>query len=263
LWRRLRARCDLPAGTRHLASSDDPAAAGDAIDVHIRGLAAESVARPQVTIGGRLAAVLSVTMAPDASVVSIVRVRVPPGIVAGPAVPVRLYEFDRPSNATPLCADVRARRPGLRRAHAAGEALGAPGHGAWSWDEVAPLLREPGHRVLTPRLTGLGDRSHLARPAVGHRSSGAVITGVADRVPDRLGTSSIWRPWRWEQIEKGRDGNVVSGGRFPDVQPNACGNPAPDIVAKWPPTEVSEGYNDEAVQENYVITDNSHHTGAE
>ncbi len=30
----------------------------------------------------------------------------------------------------------------------------------------------------------------------------------------------------------------------------------PDIVAKWPPTEVSEGYNYEAVQESYVITDN-------
>ena len=31
----------------------------------------------------------------------------------------------------------------------------------------------------------------------------------------------------------------------------------PDIVAKWPPTEVSEGYNYEAVQEGYVITDNT------
>jgi glyoxylase-like metal-dependent hydrolase (beta-lactamase superfamily II) len=31
----------------------------------------------------------------------------------------------------------------------------------------------------------------------------------------------------------------------------------PDIVSLWPPTEVAEGYNYEAVQENYVITDNS------
>ena len=31
----------------------------------------------------------------------------------------------------------------------------------------------------------------------------------------------------------------------------------PDIVSRWPPTELSEGYNYEAVQENYVITDNS------
>jgi pimeloyl-ACP methyl ester carboxylesterase len=83
-------------------------------------------------------------------------------------------------------------------------------HGAWFWNKVVPLLREPGHRVVTPTLTGLGERSHLARPEVGlathvddvvtaiteedvrdvvlvgHSSSGAVITGVADRVPDRL-----------------------------------------------------------------------------
>jgi glyoxylase-like metal-dependent hydrolase (beta-lactamase superfamily II) len=31
----------------------------------------------------------------------------------------------------------------------------------------------------------------------------------------------------------------------------------PDILALWPPTEVAEGYNYEAIQENYVITDNS------
>jgi glyoxylase-like metal-dependent hydrolase (beta-lactamase superfamily II) len=31
---------------------------------------------------------------------------------------------------------------------------------------------------------------------------------------------------------------------------------APDIVALWPPTELSEGYNFEAINENYVITDN-------
>ena len=31
----------------------------------------------------------------------------------------------------------------------------------------------------------------------------------------------------------------------------------PDIVALWPPTELSEGYNWEAINENYVITDNS------
>ena len=31
----------------------------------------------------------------------------------------------------------------------------------------------------------------------------------------------------------------------------------PDIVSLWPPTEVAEGYNYEAVQENYVIADDS------
>jgi glyoxylase-like metal-dependent hydrolase (beta-lactamase superfamily II) len=31
----------------------------------------------------------------------------------------------------------------------------------------------------------------------------------------------------------------------------------PDIVSRWPPTEVAEGYNYEAVQERYVITDDT------
>lgn len=83
-------------------------------------------------------------------------------------------------------------------------------HGAWCWKKVAPLLRRRGHQVFTPTLTGLGERSHLARPEiglevhvtdvvnvlqyedlrgvilVGHSSGGMVITGVADRVPDRI-----------------------------------------------------------------------------
>ena len=83
-------------------------------------------------------------------------------------------------------------------------------HGAWFWKKVVPLLREKGHIVSTPTLTGLGERSHLARPEiglethvtdvvnvlkdedlrdvvlVGHSSSGVVITGVADRAPERI-----------------------------------------------------------------------------
>ncbi len=31
----------------------------------------------------------------------------------------------------------------------------------------------------------------------------------------------------------------------------------PDIMSLWPPTEVAEGYNYEAIQENFVVTDNS------
>jgi pimeloyl-ACP methyl ester carboxylesterase len=83
-------------------------------------------------------------------------------------------------------------------------------HGGWCWRRVAPLLRERGHEVHAPTLTGLGDRAHLARPhtglaahvrdvlavlelddlhdvvLVGHSSSGAVITGVAQRAAERL-----------------------------------------------------------------------------
>ena len=39
-------------------------------------------------------------------------------------------------------------------------------HGGWCWDRVAPRLAQRGHRVTTPTLTGLGERSHLAGAAV-------------------------------------------------------------------------------------------------
>ncbi len=83
-------------------------------------------------------------------------------------------------------------------------------HGGWCWRRVAPLLRGRGHDVHTPTLTGVGDRAHLGRPGtgltthvqdvlavlalddltdvvlVGHSSSGAVITGVAQRAGERV-----------------------------------------------------------------------------
>jgi pimeloyl-ACP methyl ester carboxylesterase len=82
--------------------------------------------------------------------------------------------------------------------------------GGWCWKKLVPLLEEYGHRVRTPTLTGLGERSHLAHPGIvmrthiddvasvltyddlrevilaGTSSSGAVISGVADRVPERI-----------------------------------------------------------------------------
>ncbi len=83
-------------------------------------------------------------------------------------------------------------------------------HGGWCWRRVASPLRAAGHMVYTPTLTGLGERAHLLAPTidlethirdivgvlayeeltdvmlVGHSYAGAVITGVADRVPSRL-----------------------------------------------------------------------------
>jgi pimeloyl-ACP methyl ester carboxylesterase len=40
------------------------------------------------------------------------------------------------------------------------------GHGGWCYDRVAPLLRAAGHDVVTPTLTGLGERSHLVSAEV-------------------------------------------------------------------------------------------------
>lgn len=82
--------------------------------------------------------------------------------------------------------------------------------GSWAFRRVDALLREKGHNVYRPSLTGLGERVHLATTDVGlsthvddvvnmimfedlhdviligHSYGGMVITGVADRVPDRI-----------------------------------------------------------------------------
>ena len=83
-------------------------------------------------------------------------------------------------------------------------------HGSWCWKRVRRLLQQKGHDVYTPTLTGVGDRSHLLSRDVnlethifdvvnlikweeltdivlcGHSYGGCVITGVADRVPERI-----------------------------------------------------------------------------
>lgn len=83
-------------------------------------------------------------------------------------------------------------------------------HGGWCWNRVAAILRGRGHAVLTPTQTGLGERSHLMSAAidldmfaadianvlrwedlhdvvlVGHSFGGNAVSGVADRMPDRI-----------------------------------------------------------------------------
>ena len=82
--------------------------------------------------------------------------------------------------------------------------------GGWAWKWLTPLLRHAGHEVYSITLTGLGERSHLAHPdvdldthiqdvinvieyedlsgcvLVGWSYGGHVITGVADRIPERF-----------------------------------------------------------------------------
>ena len=82
--------------------------------------------------------------------------------------------------------------------------------GSWAFRRVEVLLREKGFNVYRPQLTGLGERVHLSRPDIGlsthiedvvnmilfedlhdiilmgHSYGGMVITGVADRLPDRI-----------------------------------------------------------------------------
>jgi pimeloyl-ACP methyl ester carboxylesterase len=82
--------------------------------------------------------------------------------------------------------------------------------GGWCWQRVARRLRDNGQDAYPATLTGLGDRVHLAFPQVdlethitdvvnlvefedlhdvvllGHSYGGLVVTGAADRVPDRI-----------------------------------------------------------------------------
>ena len=85
------------------------------------------------------------------------------------------------------------------------------GHGGWCYQRVARLLQAQGHVVYAPTMTGLGERAHLLHAGVdlhrhiediaavlefedlrdvilvGHSYGGMVITGTADRVPERIG----------------------------------------------------------------------------
>ena len=83
-------------------------------------------------------------------------------------------------------------------------------HGGWCWRRVADRLTAKGRHVVAPTLSGVGERSHLASDAitlsthiddvvneikwkdldhvvlVGHSYGGMVITGVAERVGERV-----------------------------------------------------------------------------
>lgn len=83
-------------------------------------------------------------------------------------------------------------------------------HGGWVWRDTAPALRELGHIATTPTLSGLGERKHLLQDTadlsthiedvvlhiemegltdvdlVGWSYAGMVITGVQQRIPDKI-----------------------------------------------------------------------------
>jgi pimeloyl-ACP methyl ester carboxylesterase len=85
-------------------------------------------------------------------------------------------------------------------------------HGGWCWRRVSDLLEKNGHKVFTPTMTGLGERSHLLDPKinlathvsdivnvikweglsdivlVGHSYGGMIISGVAEQAREAIGS---------------------------------------------------------------------------
>lgn len=83
-------------------------------------------------------------------------------------------------------------------------------HGGWCYRDTAKALRKMGHDVYAPTHTGVGERAHASRENItlethirdvcgcieseelkdvilcGHSYGGMVITGVADRMPERI-----------------------------------------------------------------------------
>src|SRR5436190_9278884 len=82
--------------------------------------------------------------------------------------------------------------------------------GGWEWKSTGKFLTDDGHTVYRATLTGLGEREHLNSPDIdlqthindvvnlilyedlhdvvltGHSYGGMVITGVIDRIPERI-----------------------------------------------------------------------------
>lgn len=82
--------------------------------------------------------------------------------------------------------------------------------GAWEWKSTGRFLSDAGHTVYRATLTGLGERAHLNSPDIdlqthindvvnlilfedlhdvvltGHSYGGMVITGVMDKIPERI-----------------------------------------------------------------------------
>ena len=142
-------------------------------------------------------------------------------------------------------------------------------HGGWCWARVAPRLRDAGHTVFTPTMTGFGERSHLLTPdnglelnvadianvllwedlsdviLVGASYAGMVTTSVADRMPERIAAlvyqnafiaedgvaqNDLLPGWRREMIEK-ELAEDPDAWRMPPPDPKLFGVTDPDDIA--------------------------------
>ena len=131
--------------------------------------------------------------------------------------------------------------------------------GAWAWMRVADRLIANRHRVFVPTLSGLGERSHLIDREidltthindvvneilwkdlddvvlVGHSYGGFVITGAAERVPDRIRSIvyvDAFIPKDGQAFADPEDGWELSGTSVP-VPPSSKGDYIDEADRAW------------------------------
>ncbi len=130
-------------------------------------------------------------------------------------------------------------------------------HGAWCWKRILPGLWAAGHRAFAVTLTGVGERAHqMSRDisvrthvddvaaviemeelpqaiVVGHSYGGVVITGVADRMPQRIARlvfvdaivplpGESWSSQNPEQVQAQRRQVIAATGSIPPPDPAAA-----------------------------------------
>ena len=130
-------------------------------------------------------------------------------------------------------------------------------HGGWCWRRVADRLDRHGHKVFTPTLTGLGERSHLLSTAINldthitdvvnvfkwedirdaclivHSYAGWPGSGALEQIGDRV-SSIVWLDaFKPENGERPLDtaSSFARDGVEAAVARGEPGRPAPDVEA--------------------------------
>ena len=130
-------------------------------------------------------------------------------------------------------------------------------HGGWCWRRVADRLDRAGHKVFTPTLTGLGERSHLLSTAINlethitdvvnvfkwedirdaclvvHSYAGWPGSGALEHIGDRV-SSIVWLDaFKPENGERPLDtaSSFARDGVEAAVARGEAGRPAPDVQA--------------------------------
>ena len=130
-------------------------------------------------------------------------------------------------------------------------------HGGWCWRRVADLLERAGHKVFTPTLTGLGERSHLLSTSINldthitdivnvfkcedlkdvclvvHSYGGWPGSGALEQIGDRV-SSIVWLDaFKPENGERPLDtaSSFARDGVEAAVARGEPGRPAPDVQA--------------------------------